>query len=246
MTDSFRALRRGCFLLAVLWSLMIAGTFLYVHNFHGQEANRIAIERAETSINKDIAYRSWVSSHGGVYVPITKETPPNPYLAHLANRDIMTTDGKELTLMNPAYTLRQLLANYSGIYGFEGKITSLKVLNPINTPDSWEVKALIHVEKNHQPYHEFMEWENKPVLRYMKPMDTKESCLKCHGHQGYKVGEVRGGVSVTLPISDLMKEQKSKDLNFVIGFVIFWLIGLLLIGFSHRMFNKTLRRIQAP
>ncbi len=37
------------------------------------------------------------------------------------------------------------------------------------------------------------------AMRLMKPMVTKESCLKCHTHQGYKVGDIRGSVSVSVP-----------------------------------------------
>jgi hypothetical protein len=33
----------------------------------------------------------------------------------------------------------------------------------------------------------------------MKPLVTQEGCLKCHEHQGYKVGDIRGGVSVYVP-----------------------------------------------
>lgn len=49
--------------------------------------------------------RNWNASHGGVYVPVTPGTPPNPYLEH-PQRDLMTTDGMALTMINPAYMTR--------------------------------------------------------------------------------------------------------------------------------------------
>ena len=37
------------------------------------------------------------------------------------------------------------------------------------------------------------------VHRYMAPLLVKPACLRCHEHQGYRVGDVRGGISVTMP-----------------------------------------------
>lgn len=33
----------------------------------------------------------------------------------------------------------------------------------------------------------------------MAPLVTEDKCLKCHAFQGYRVGDVRGGISVTIP-----------------------------------------------
>jgi hypothetical protein len=58
--------------------------------------------QAHITYLKDILYRRWNAMHGGVYVPVTKETQPNPYLYDIPERDITTPSGKRLTLMNPA------------------------------------------------------------------------------------------------------------------------------------------------
>ena len=34
-------------------------------------------------------------------------------------------------------------------------------------------------------------------LRYMAPLKVQESCLGCHAKQGYQVGDIRGGLSVS-------------------------------------------------
>lgn len=49
--------------------------------------------------------RNWNANRGGVYVPVTPDTQPNPYLEH-ARRDVMTTDGVAMTMINPAYMTR--------------------------------------------------------------------------------------------------------------------------------------------
>ena len=35
----------------------------------------------------------------------------------------------------------------------------------------------------------------------MAPLKTEKSCLTCHAKQGYKAGDIRGGISVTLPFA---------------------------------------------
>ena len=73
-----------------------------------QKTLEVAYIQAKITLEKDIQYRRWNANHGGVYVPITKETPPNPYLSHIPERDVTTPSGKLLTLMNPAYMTRQV------------------------------------------------------------------------------------------------------------------------------------------
>ena len=90
----------------------------------------ISSKIANFNIYKDLAFRHWASRHGGVYVPVDERTSPNQYLAHLPDRDITVPSGKQLTLMNPAYMLRQIMDEQSDLYGTRGKITSLNPLNP--------------------------------------------------------------------------------------------------------------------
>ena len=61
----------------------------------------LGLSRAREAFNKDIIYREWVAGHGGVYVPVTEDTPVNPYLSHVEEQNIETPSGKKLTLVNP-------------------------------------------------------------------------------------------------------------------------------------------------
>lgn len=58
--------------------------------------------------NKDLVFRRWSAMQGGVYIPPSPNTPPNPYLEDIPKRDVVTTDGQKLTLVNPAYMTRQV------------------------------------------------------------------------------------------------------------------------------------------
>lgn len=114
--------------------------------------------------------------------------------------------------MNPAYMLRHTMAEYTKLYGVKGYITSLKPLNPINEPDSWERKALkkLELESGADEFFEVTSLHGNPYLRLMNPLVTKKSCLKCHQHQGYKEGDIRGGLTVSVPLSPyFMMERRA-------------------------------------
>jgi len=220
------------FVLIVLWSalLIFAGASRVVTNFN--YADTLAKNEAIVSVKKDLAYRSWVASHGGVYVPITSKTPPNPYLSHIKNRDIHTKTGQHLTLMNPSYTLSQIMNDYSELYGTKGHITSRILTNPKNKADEWEEEVLKEAEKTGKGLFEKAFINNKEYLRYLSPLVVKESCLKCHAFQGYKVGDIRGGVSVSIPMDSYYeKALENSYIDMIIIFIIY-IVGLSVILYA--------------
>lgn len=158
------------------------------------------------SFKKDTVYRYWATQHGGVYVPVTPETQPNPYLAHLPERDIVTPSGKKLTLVNPAYMTRQVHALGLKRYGLRGHITSLKPIRPENKPDAWEREALLSFEKGNQEVFESARIDGDVYFRFMHPFITEKGCLKCHAEQGYREGDIRGGISVSVPWEPVSRE----------------------------------------
>jgi diguanylate cyclase (GGDEF)-like protein/putative nucleotidyltransferase with HDIG domain len=242
MTDKFnhKFLLKVSIFIAIAWSVVIfifAGYNTYKRYSFAYE---IALNEARVSVKKDLAYRSWVASHGGVYVPITKRTQPNPYLSHIPNRDITTTDGMKLTLMNPAYTLSQMMKDYSELYGIKAKITSKNLLNPKNFPDEWEQKALEVIEKIHKPFFESEDINGKPFMRYLNPLTTKKDCLKCHAHQGYEIGQIRGGVAVSIPLEEHLQEALSHSRVILLTFFIVWIIGLFFIYFAYKKIKNTI------
>ena len=234
MAEKFNIFKRLMLISIIVWSMLIT-TFLINDIFqHKNYAFELALHEARISIKKDLAVRSWVSSHGGVYVPITKRTPPNPYLKNLPDRDIETTKGLKLTLMNPAYTLSQIMRDYKQNYGIQGHITSKKLLNPKNKSDAWEQKGLDIIDKTRKPFYEKTEINNKNFVRYLDPLVTQQSCLKCHAFQGYKVGDIRGAVSVSIPMIEYENQALSHTLRSFFYLFTIWLVGIIAILWAYK------------
>lgn len=189
--------------LATLLGLSLAITIGTLRQHHED----VAVEGARNIFRLIVVTRRWNADHGGVYVPITEATLPNPYLDH-PERDVVTTQGRHLTLVSPAHMTRQLadLAALSGSLHIH--ITSLKPIRPGNLPDDWEAGALERFERGEREFHQLVEPSGR--LRYMAPLMVSKSCLGCHGVERYRSGEVRGGISVSLdyaPIAQALNEQ---------------------------------------
>jgi two-component sensor histidine kinase len=216
---------------AVIIISIIAISFTW--NYFRERDHTIALAKKEAlaNFNKDVALRYWVTEHGGVYVPATEHTPPNPYLSNISERNITTPSGKKLTLMNPAYMIRQVMERYEKLYGIKGHITSLKLLNPENKPDRWEQWSLKAFERGVNETFEITSLHGKPFLRLMRPLITKKGCLKCHRHQGYKIGDVRGGIGVSLPLSSYYKLNNDTIYRLIVYHGLFALLGILAIVF---------------
>jgi two-component sensor histidine kinase len=214
-------------IVALITIIMISFSWNYFNE--RDQIISLAKKEALTNFNKDIALRYWATGHGGVYVPATEQTPPNPYLDNVPERDITTPSGKKLTLMNPAYMIRQVMEGYEKLYGVKGHITSLKLLNPKNKPDQWEQQALKDFEKGVKEVFEVANLSGEPYLRLIRPLVTKEGCLKCHLHQGYEVGDVRGGVSVSVPLLPYNKLEQDAIYRIIVIHILFGLLGVLAI-----------------
>jgi len=199
-------------ILVLVGALFVVGTGLSLRQEFQQvreDQYQLAVETGKVFFRTIVAIRTWNASHGGVYVPVTETIRPNPYLI-VPNRDVRTTGGHELTLVNPAYMTR-LVGEILAREGYTVHITSLKVLRPGNAPDAWERAALRQFDKGSAIEYSLTGPEGKRVFRYMEPLMTEAACLKCHATQGYKVGDVRGGITIAFPYAPFEQSIRADD-----------------------------------
>jgi len=228
--------------IIVVTASILIGFSLY-WNIDNLRQNTIFLAKseAETHWNKDAAFRRWATLHGGVYVKPDERTPPNPYLAHLPNRDVSTTDGIQLTLMNPAYMMSQMTREFEKSFGVKGRITGKLQLNPANKPDKWEFEALTRFEQGAKLVVENTEIDGQPFLRYMKPMFMTTGCVKCHAVLGFKDGDLRGGVSVSIPLAPYFDVAGETINGIWITHGIVWLLAMFSV-FLYLRFAKSRQR----
>ncbi len=161
----------------------------------------------------------------------------------------------------PAYSGGKVAQKVTKTAGFYIKQTSLRYRNPANKPDSYEIKILKKIEKHKMnEYWEIGEYKNEKAIRYAKPLYIKKVCLKCHGVPykdvpehlykrlvkdygnvafNFKVGDLRGIVSVAVPLKYSEIEIAKIDNNLLIANIVaaFLFVAILYILIT-LMFEK--------
>ena len=173
-------------------------TFYRTSAFQHELVVAQAVQQARLLNKQIILTRQWVADHDGLFLLMEPGVEANPYLKDPVMID---TAGHQYVKRNPAMVTREL-SFYADQAGFcRYRVTTLKPINPANAPDDFERQSLLLFEEQGVPeIFEIQKTDSGHVLRHITPLPTEESCLGCHGHQGYKVGDIRGGLSVTIPM----------------------------------------------
>jgi hypothetical protein len=206
-------------------------------------------ESARAYFRQILETRLWNALQKGVYVEVSEDVQPNPYLED-PERDMVSTGGKKYTKINPAYMTRLIsdIANREGLYRFH--LTSLRPINPSNAPDDWEMKMLRSFEEGVTEGYENTIFDGKEYFRYMAPLFVEEPCLRCHEKNGYRVGDIRGGLSVSIPTSvpyglnSALRSQSRRNFLIIGIFSISMVVGIILV-FSIRLSRGINRELEA-
>jgi len=238
-------MKNGILAVVLFWLTIVGISLWWNLADEKKEHTQLAFETARAFFQQIVVTRAWNSSHGGVYVPVTDSVGPNPYLEDPL-RDVVTAKGVQLTKINPAYMTRQISEITSHYNGIQFHITSIKPIRPENAPADWEKKWLQSFEEGATEKGEFFTEGPEHSFRYMGSLAVEESCLKCHAKQGYKLGQVRGGISVTIPY---LAEEKNTAMVLghgiiAIAGVIFTLIGGTLLERKRTQLMQTNRSLE--
>ena len=183
--------------IALLCIIIYTTELLKNKNISFQE--EILLKQAQTHFKDQINTRKWNSKFGGVYVKSNSGLKPNPYLK---DNVLNVANGQTLIKINSAWMTKQL-SEISNIDNFSFRIVGLDPINPDNKTDKFETRALEYIIKNNTI--EYYELKKDTNFKYMGALLTLKSCLPCHAEQGYKTGDVKGGISINLDTSNYNK-----------------------------------------
>ncbi|HQH71415.1 MAG TPA: DUF3365 domain-containing protein, partial [bacterium] len=220
--------------LGVVWTAVVLIALGWNMYWMRESFAQMALMEAKGSANKDLLLQQWISRQGGIYVQTSQQIEPNPYLSHIAERDIKAPSGRALTLMNAAYVIRQVYENLPENAGIRGHFTSLKPIRPQNHPDPWESAALQAFEEGAAEVHSIDNLEGHPHMRFMQPMYVTDRCLKCHAQQGYRSGQIRGGIGIAIPMTPFWERMRSDWVPLFTGYGLIWGLGAVGIAAAGR------------
>jgi PAS domain S-box-containing protein len=155
-------------------------------------------------------------------------------------------DRDVLYLLNPDNMTREMHELKAREDGTLGHITSLKPVRPENAPDAWEAAALRTFEQGRTEASSRDLLHGQPYLRFMKPLVTEAVCLKCHAAQGYHQGDIRGGISVAVPLDPYLDLAQARIVRIAGTHAGLWALGALGIFLGARQMRQRLdKQLQA-
>jgi PAS domain S-box-containing protein len=151
-----------------------------------------------------------------------------------------------LTLIGPSLMARQSHDLGRSGNGIRGHITSLNPVSAKNRPDDWERKALKRLAAGAAETSEVRDIEGRTYLSLMRSLVIEQNCLQCHAGQGYKVGDIRGGLSVNVPMAPIWQAHRLHVQMEVASYGVIWLIGLGTLALATRVLQqRALQREQS-
>ncbi len=82
--------------IILIWVIIITISFTWNCILVISNNQYVILKKSHAFFDQLLFTRSWNARHGGVYMPVTPETQPNPYLEDPL-RDLTTTEGLKLT-----------------------------------------------------------------------------------------------------------------------------------------------------
>ena len=230
---------RGKFIVAI-GAIISVSYMLFLYRISIVDNELILLQaqqQARMLHNQILITRQWVSEHHGLFVIKKTGVESNPYLDLPTIRD---QSGNEYMMRNPAMVTRELseYSNKKGLGSF--RVTSLQPVNPANSPDEYERQCMINFEQGSPESITILNNPEGRIVRYMAPLDVKDSCLGCHARHGYVKGDIRGALSITIPIAWADAKIKANNRSlFVIGLISFIVVSItLLIMFNTLVVNR--------
>jgi signal transduction histidine kinase len=183
-------------------------------------------ERQARMLSRQILLtRRWVTDHDGLFVTKKPGTGGSP---SPAGGDVVDQSGQVYVKRNPGMIIWDL-SDYAAQADFcRFRVTSLRPVDPANTPDAFERRGLLDFETGKEEVSEISRGKQGRTLRYMIPLKVEESCLPCHAEHGYQVGNIRGGLSLEVPLGWADEAiSANNQLLLLVGLVSVALAGLV-------------------
>ena len=229
------------------WLSILGWTILSLIAFHWRTLEdrdrtlQMAHVEAKTRLDAETTLRNWIAAHGGVYVAPDERTRPNPYLAHAQYPNVVTTEGKQLTLINTSYLTRLLHEFAPESFGAGGYISGPKPLNPGNAPQDWEGNAYAAFSTGATEHAAVIEENGQRIYALARVLKAKPECLKCHTDPALKEGDILGALSMRVDLTSYFESERRTMLVDATTQGIIWLAGFLSILAAFRINISRLR-----
>jgi signal transduction histidine kinase len=231
------------FIVAIIAIILLSYGFLLFQtsNLQNELVMEQARQQARVLYKQILLTRQWISDHQGLFLVKTAGVTENPYLQ---GTSIRADDGTVFVKRNPAMVTREL-SEYAAKSGFCWfRITSLNPVNQENEPDGFERQAMLKFRNGLPEFEAITDTPDGRVHRYIAPVLVQESCLTCHAEHGYSVGDIRGALSISVPLAWADKAIQ-KNNTTIIKYSLFsiFAVALALIYLFNKLVARRIERL---
>jgi len=230
-------LGRYAWAAVIAWTVLVGFLGVWSIRLHQEKLLVNARTQARACYERDTRYRQWYDQHGGLYVAVSDQVQPDELLPR-NRRDVTTDWGQKLTRVSAAGVTRQVYDVAKAHGGILGHITSARPLRPANAADPWELAALEAFRKGRREVSSVEQIAGQPHMRLMRPLLARKSCLSCHAAKGYKLGDILGGISISVPMAPALITAGQERRALVLRYVLVWAVGLAGIALIWRGINQ--------
>lgn len=243
-SSSSKFVRRYVGIISLISCLLIIVIFWTFYSRNSQLIQDQLLHEARAFFQEIVQTRQWIINQQGVYVKVRPGMPAALNLEDIEGlkTSITDRDGERYVLRDHAVITRMISDLAQPEQHFTIKLTSLNTLNPDNEPDGFERLALQKFESGVTEFYQMDNTPSGPLFRFMGPLTTQKECLPCHGPQGYKIGDIRGGVSISIPAKRAAAELAANKIYTVIAAITILAMLLSAITYISRHFVKDLKK----
>ncbi|MBF0498598.1 MAG: response regulator [Candidatus Riflebacteria bacterium] len=223
------------------WTFFVILSLAWNYQEELSKIEEIAKMQGRKVFAKNQAFRRWNKELGGVYSHASEKIQSDSY-NFTPDRNAVSSECQKMPPIDPNYMARMIQDNSKAHGDLSSRLASLRPMHPQNTADPWEAKALKSISSVTEEVASFDVTETNSIMRMMYPLRADAECLACH--TGVQLGEIIGGLSITIPMAPIQAVSRSRLRSLWVGHFSLWILASALIVWGTRKFHRILLEIE--
>lgn len=228
----------------VSWTGILTALYFWFIDAELEHHDKLIALKAEALGQQTQILGRWIGGHGGEYDEITDDLQPQNQLAHIEERDIITSSGRKLTLLNSPTVLRKILKEFGTTSNDQIRLIAYNPINPSGKPDTWEKESLDHLQNGSKKVQAAIRTDTENVFRLLYPIKRQKKCGRCHDYAVDDTNEVVGGLSIVVDRAPHDAQYQTLKRTTSLTYFWVWLAGTLGLLLFDLTCTRLLRKIE--
>ncbi len=232
--------RKFVFGVVIIIAPILGLLFTWIGFRISDQSRQETIEKARVIADQIILTRQWVTDcMGGVFVNAQSLGAKG---VKFAVKEKINTPLETYQFFTPSMVTQKLSQYSFEKKAYQFRLSSLTPLNRVNSPNTFEKKALNRFETDKgNEYYQFTGMS----FDYMVPLYAKKGCIKCHTNEAKEKISIIGGLRVTIPYQNIkITLQKNIWLLAGAGISITLITIIVLVFLIHKLVLKPINELE--